>query len=152
MKSFHLICVGKLKNASLENIELDYLKRIALPELVIHEVRARAENKLIEGEAILKKIKEIEKESTGYKIAITEWGKTYNSVEFAQFTDILLENKSKIIFIIAGAEGFTQEVLNVCSEKISLSPLTFPHKIARVLLIEQIYRAQTIREKHPYHN
>lgn len=152
MKSFHLICVGKLKDPSLEKIEADYLKRIINPELTIHEVRSQSENKLLEGEAVLKKIKDIEKDSAAHKIALSEWGKLSSSVEFAQSTRKLLENKSKIIFIIAGAEGFSENVLLMCNEKISLSTLTFPHKIARIILIEQLYRAQTIREGHPYHN
>lgn len=152
MKSFHLICVGKLKDTQLEKIEADYLKRITLPNLTIHEVRAHAENKIMEGEAVTKKIREIEKDGIAYKIAMTEWGKTYNSIEFAHNTSKLLEVKSKIIFIIAGAEGFADQLLSICNERISLSSLTFPHKIARILLVEQLYRAQTIREGHPYHN
>jgi 23S rRNA (pseudouridine1915-N3)-methyltransferase len=64
----------------------------------------------------------------------------------------LIEKSSRVIFLIAGAEGFSQEVLKASQEKISLSELTFPHKIARLLLVEQIYRAQTIRSGHPYHN
>lgn len=152
MKSIHLISVGKLKDSSLEKIENDYLKRITQPPLVIHEVRAHAENKTLEGEAILKKIKEIEKDGTGYKIAMSEWGKKFSSIEFAQSTGKLLETKSKVIYVISGAEGFSKAVLEICNEKISLSPLTYPHKLARILLVEQLYRAQTIREGHPYHN
>lgn len=151
-REFHLIVVGKLKDAHLEAIEKDYLKRINNPELIIHEVKASAENKLAEGEAILKKVRDITQGGSAHLIAMTEWGKRSTSVAFAEWTKILIERPAKIFFLIAGAEGFSEEILKNCQERISLSELTFPHKLARILLVEQLYRAQTIRSGHPYHN
>ncbi len=149
MKAFHLICVGKLKDASLEAVEHDYFKRLTNPPLQIHELRASAENKDAEGEAILKKLREL---GDTHRVALTEWGKRSTSVDFARWTQGLLEKPSKVVFIIAGAEGFSDTVLSSCQERISLSELTFPHKLARILLVEQLYRAQTLRTGHPYHN
>ncbi len=151
-KSLHLIVVGKLKDVHLEAIENDYLKRINNPELIIHEVKASAENKDAEGEAILKKVRDISQGGGPHLIAMTEWGKRSTSVAFAEWTKSLIERPAKICFLIAGAEGFSDEVLKSCQERISLSELTFPHKLARILLVEQLYRAQTIRSDHPYHN
>ncbi len=151
-RHLHLIVVGKLKDSHLEAIELDYLKRINNPELVIYEVKASAENKEAEGEAILKKIKDLTQGGSSHIIAMTEWGKRSTSVAFAEWTGSLIERPAKIFFLIAGAEGFSDEVLKSCQERISLSELTFPHKLARILLVEQLYRAQTIRSGHPYHN
>lgn len=151
-REFHLIVVGKLKDAHLEAIEKDYLKRINNPELIIHEVKASAENKLAEGEAILKKVRDITQGGSAHLIAMTEWGKRSTSVAFAEWTKTLIERPAKIFFLIAGAEGFSEEILKNCQERISLSELTFPHKLARILLVEQLYRAQTIRSGHPYHN
>lgn len=151
-KTLHLIVVGKLKDAHLEALENDYLKRINNPELIIHEVKASAENKEAEGEAIFKKVKDITSGGAGHLIAMTEWGKKHTSVAFAEWTKSLIERPAKIIFLIAGAEGFSDEILKSCQERISLSELTFPHKLARILLVEQLYRAQTIRSGHPYHN
>lgn len=148
-RELHLIVVGKLKDAHLEATEADYLKRITNPSLLIHEVKASAENKEAEGEAILKKAKEL---GSSHLIVMSEWGKKRTSVEFAEWTRDLIEKSARPIFVIAGAEGFSDEVLKAAKEKISLSDLTFPHKIARVLLVEQLYRAQTIRSGHPYHN
>lgn len=148
-RSIHLIVVGKLKDSHLEAIENDYLKRITNPELLIHELKASAENKTAEGEAILKKVKDL---GGGHCVAMSEWGKRYTSVAFAEWSRNHLENSTRLIFIIAGAEGFSTEVLNLCQERLSLSELTFPHKLARILLVEQLYRAQTIRAGHPYHN
>lgn len=151
-RNLHLIVVGKLKDAHLEAVEFDYLKRINNPELVIYEVKASAENKEAEGEAILKKIKDLTQGGSSYMIAMTEWGKRSASVTFAEWTRSLVERPAKVFFLIAGAEGFSDEVLKICQERISLSELTFPHKLARILLVEQLYRAQTIRSGHPYHN
>ena len=151
-RQIHLIVVGKLKDSHLEAIEADYLKRINNPELIIHELKASAENKEAEGEAILKKIKDLTQGGSSHIIAMTEWGKRSTSVAFAEWTRGLVERPAKIFFLIAGAEGFSDEVLKSCQERISLSELTFPHKLARILLVEQLYRAQTIRSGHPYHN
>jgi 23S rRNA (pseudouridine1915-N3)-methyltransferase len=148
-RQIHLIVVGKLKDSHLEAIEADYLKRINNPELTIHEVKASAENKEAEAEAILKKVKDL---GGGHLVAMTEWGKRYTSVAFADWSGALIERSNRLIFIIAGAEGFSSELLNLCQERLSLSELTFPHKLARILLVEQLYRAQTIRSGHPYHN
>jgi len=151
-RQFHLIVVGKLKDAHLEAIEADYLKRINNPELQIHEVKASAENKEAEGEAILKKVKDLSQGGATHLVAMTEWGKRTTSVKFAEWTEQLIDRPAKVFFIIAGAEGFSEEILKVIQERISLSELTFPHKLARILLVEQLYRAQTIRSGHPYHN
>jgi 23S rRNA (pseudouridine1915-N3)-methyltransferase len=148
-RQIHLIVVGKLKDSHLEAIELDYLKRINNPDLIIHEVKASAENKEAEGEAILKKVKEI---GGGHLIALSEWGKKYTSVAFSEWFSGILERSPRVILMIAGAEGFSSEVLKLCQERLSLSELTFPHKLARIILVEQLYRAQTIRSGHPYHN
>jgi 23S rRNA (pseudouridine1915-N3)-methyltransferase len=148
-RQLHLIVVGKLKDTYLEALENDYLKRINNPQLLIHEVKASAENKEAEGEALLKKVKEL---GGAHVVVMSEWGKRHTSVAFSEWMSALIEKSSRVIFLIAGAEGFSQEVLKASQEKISLSELTFPHKIARLLLVEQIYRAQTIRNGHPYHN
>ncbi len=151
MKSLHLICVGKLKDPHFEAIENDYLKRINNPPLIIHEVKASAENKESEAEALFKKMKKLG-EGGLHRVALSEWGKKYPSVEFARYTEKLIEKPGKVVFLIAGAQGFHPSVLEACQDKLSLSDLTFPHKIARILLVEQLYRAQTLRIGHPYHN
>jgi 23S rRNA (pseudouridine1915-N3)-methyltransferase len=151
-RQIHLIVVGKLKDPHLEAVENDYLKRINNPELVIHELKASSENKEIEGQVILKKIRDLALGSASHVVAITEWGKCRASAPFAEWTRQLLERQVKVILLISGAEGFSEEVLTNCQERISLSELTFPHKLARILLVEQLYRAQTIRTGHPYHN
>jgi len=57
----------------------------------------------------------------------------------------------QLAFLIGGPMGFSDEVLTQCDEQLSLSPLTFPHELARVMLLEQLYRACTILGNEPYH-
>lgn len=152
MKETHLIVVGKLKDKNLEDIEASYLERLNLCPLKIHEVKNNAENKEEEGQNVLKKIDEIA--PTGaYIIALHEQGREFDSFGFSEWLFKHIEyNSSKLIFVIAGANGHHENVLKRTSEKLSLSRLTFPHKIARILFVEQFYRAYTIKSKHPYHN
>ena len=115
-------------------------------------MKASAENKNAEGEEVQKKIKDIGG-STVHVILLAENGKHYDSVKFSGWITTLIEQKpEKIIFVIAGAEGHSPEILKIAHEKISLSLLTFPHKLARIVFVEQFYRAQTIKNGHPYHN
>lgn len=152
-KTVHLIVVGKLKDKNLEKIEQDYLVRIKNPDLQVHEVKARAEDKNLEGQEVLKKIKDITKDSGAHIVALCEVGVERNSVQFSNWLFEKVENlPQKVVFVIAGAEGHSAEFMQQVSDKVSLSKLTFPHKIARILFIEQFYRAITINNNHPYHN
>ncbi len=146
----HLIVVGKLKDKNLEAIENDYLKRIKNPKLIIHEVKAKAENKDLEAEIILKKALSLSKNP--YIITLTEFGKEYESPQFSNWVYQNIEDQKELIFVICGAEGPGQELLIKTHLKLSLGKMTLPHKLARILFIEQMYRAQTIFEGHPYHN
>jgi 23S rRNA (pseudouridine1915-N3)-methyltransferase len=151
-RSVHLIAVGKLKDAHLISLENDYLKRIS-PSITIHEVKAKAENKNAEADEILKKLNELEKDQKCFKVALTERGQKFHSRSFADWTGRVIEDGTgKLVFMIAGAEGFSETLIKQCNMELSLSELTFPHKLARIILIEQLYRAQTIRAGHPYHN
>jgi 23S rRNA (pseudouridine1915-N3)-methyltransferase len=152
-RSLHLIVVGKLKDQHLLILEAEYLKRLNSPSLTIYELKARAENPMEEGEEILKKLTELKRDQPCFKIALSEWGKNLNTLEFSDWSSQLLtDGHGKLVFIISGAQGFSEEVLQECDSKLSLSKLTFPHKLARIILIEQLYRVQTIRLGHPYHN
>lgn len=150
MKSLHLITVGKLKDKHLEAIEFDYLKRIKNPKLTIHEVKASAENAESEGQTVIKKAQAIDPNAK--IILLMEKGEELESVDFSDWLSNLQQGSSQLVFVISGAEGPSKELQQFAYKKLSLSKLTFPHKIARILLVEQIYRAQTIESGHPYHN
>lgn len=83
----------------------------------------------------------------GYNIALDVLGKKVDSYKFAN----LLEGKNEINFFIGGAFGFQREFLKKCDSIISLSDLTMAHKVANVVLTEQIFRALAIINNHPYH-
>ncbi len=150
MKDLHLITVGKLGDKNIEELERDYLKRLTTPRLIIHEVRAHSENVLLESKEVITKIDEITKSENAYIVLLAENGKQFTSVDFSQWLNQKQEN-SAVILIIGGASGHGQAVIDRCDFKLSLSELTYPHKLARLILVEQIYRAQTIKNRHPYH-
>lgn len=83
----------------------------------------------------------------GYSVALHPEGKMIDSFEFSK----LLSDKISLKFYIGGAFGFEEAFLNRCDKVISLSPLTMSHKIAKAVLLEQIYRGFSILNNHPYH-
>lgn len=84
---------------------------------------------------------------SAFNIALDEKGAMLDSLAFAK----LLQNESRINFFIGGAYGFSSDFKNKMQKVISFSPLTMAHKIAKLVLFEQIYRALSINAKHPYH-
>lgn len=154
MKEVYLIVVGKLKDKNLQQIEDDFLKRCKSPSLKVYETKARAEDKDFESSDVIKKCRDLSKGDGFLVFPLSERGQTFTSIEFSSwfFQKIEKNSSKKIIFVIGGAEGHGKEVLDLAQEHISLSKLTFPHKLARVLFAEQFYRAQTIKNQHPYHN
>ncbi|TLD88701.1 23S rRNA (pseudouridine(1915)-N(3))-methyltransferase RlmH [Helicobacter sp. MIT 05-5294] len=82
-----------------------------------------------------------------HRIALTPSAKELDSFEFAK----ILQNQGNIVFFIGGAYGLEEDFLKSCHSQISLSKLTFSHKIAKVVLSEQIYRAFCLINNHPYH-
>jgi 23S rRNA (pseudouridine1915-N3)-methyltransferase len=89
----------------------------------------------------------IPKFDSGYNIALDVLGKQVDSFQFAK----LLEDKITINFFIGGAYGFCRDFLQKCDITISLSNLTYAHKIANIVLLEQIFRGLCINNNHPYH-
>ncbi len=83
----------------------------------------------------------------GYNIALDVLGKRVDTFAFSK----LIEGKNEINYFIGGAFGFQREFLKKCDSIISLSDLTMAHKIVNVMLAEQIYRALSIQNNHPYH-
>ncbi|MCH9814577.1 MAG: 23S rRNA (pseudouridine(1915)-N(3))-methyltransferase RlmH [Epsilonproteobacteria bacterium] len=83
----------------------------------------------------------------GYNIGLDPAGKVLDSFEFSENFDKI----TTLNFFIAGAYGFDKDFLTKCDQVISLSKLTFSHKIAKVVLFEQIFRALSIQNNHPYH-
>ena len=106
-------------------------------------------NKNIYKEEYQKAISLIKPNST--VVALDELGKACKSVEFSKKMNFWLENSSNIYFFVGGPDGLSEEVLNKADYVFSLSDLTFPHLLAKIILIEQIYRSICIMNNHPYH-
>ncbi len=88
-----------------------------------------------------------EKKFGKFNVALDEKGKLLDSAKFSE----IFKRENEINFFIGGAYGFENEFLESCDEVISLSRLTFSHKIAKIVLFEQVYRALSIVNNHPYH-
>ena len=137
---YKIIAIGKIRKKWIqEGIEM-YLKR--LPGLEVKEIKDSTQAK---EEHTIKEI--ISKNE--FLVTLNENGQSFTSKQLA--TKLLNSHNQNITFVIGGASGLTSSLNNLASWQLSLSPLTFPHEIARLLLIEQIYRAKTITQGGPYH-
>ena len=86
-----------------------------------------------------------------FRVAMDPAGKQWSSPEFAQFIQRLRDRGQRTIsFCVGGADGFSKGFLDRADLLLSLSPLTLPHELARVVLLEQLYRAFTMLANHPY--
>ncbi|MCB9060149.1 MAG: 23S rRNA (pseudouridine(1915)-N(3))-methyltransferase RlmH [Halobacteriovoraceae bacterium] len=142
-----LIVIGKVKNKGLKELEDDYLKRLKTYKINIHELKSLDEDIKKEAQNILLKLRSL---SNPPFYILSEYAKSYSSMDFACFFTKLEEQKH-ISLLIGGSAGIDKDLYSLAKGTISLSPLTFPHQLARVLLVEQIYRAETINSGHPYH-
>ena len=147
MKKIHLLTVGKLKDHHLKSLEKNYIKRINQFEIKIHELKSHQEDLGLEAKEILNKLKQI----NGFLYLLAEKGHEFSSHEFSHFIFDQLDHFDSLIFVIGGASGFGKEILEREHQKISLSKLTYPHQFAKLIFIEQLYRAQSIKVGHPYH-
>ena len=137
---YKIIAIGKIKKKWIqEGIEM-YLKR--LPGLKIIEIK---DNNQTKEEHMIKEI--ISKNEI--LVTLNENGQSFTSKQLA--TKLLNSHNQNITFVIGGASGLPPSINNSASWELSLSPLTFPHEIARLLLIEQLYRAKNITQGGPYH-
>lgn len=102
--------------------------------------------KELESQNILSKI-----DSNAFIVSLDEKGQTFSSVELSQQVEKIMLNHSNINFIIGGADGLDQGILEKSNLVISLSHFTLPHQLVKVFLIEQIYRSYSIINNLPYH-
>jgi 23S rRNA (pseudouridine1915-N3)-methyltransferase len=146
-----LICVGKIKEKFLREAILEYQKRLSkYTKLEIIEIPDYSinpfENKLKEGELILKNIKEKD-----FVITLEIEGKMLDSEELSNYLEKVKIINSNIVFIIGGSDGLSDSVSQRSNFKLSFSKLTFPHQLFRIILLEQIYRAFKIENNESYH-
>ena len=135
-----IVCIGKLREDYLRAAQTEYLKRLgsyARISIIETSDEKSMEKALANG---------------AYTIALTIDGKTLTSEALAQkLQSMAIDGMPHIAFVIGGAEGLSAHILGLCRMKLSLSAMTFPHQLARVILLEQIYRAFRIINNEPYH-
>lgn len=86
-----------------------------------------------------------------HTVALSEEGKLFTSISFSQWLSKWIVSGVTLIFNVGGAYGLSPSLKKQCGEVMSLSPLTLPHRLCYVVLVEQLYRAFTILKGHPYH-
>ena len=147
-----LVCVGKLKEKYLKEACNEYSKRISgFGKIDIIEVQDekddRPDAKTIEGKKILKNIR-----SNEYVVTLEIKGNAQSSEQLAKkMSALAVRGVSDITFVIGGSNGLYEEVSKRADYKLSFSKMTFPHQLARVMLLEQIYRAYKINQGSKYH-
>jgi 23S rRNA (pseudouridine1915-N3)-methyltransferase len=139
----------------VDEVSDDYAKRFAYPiqfDLIALSAPKRGSSlsslkaKALEAHLLLGKIP-----SNAYVILLDEGGKAHSSVGLSHQLEHWQNLGKPLFLVIGGADGFDPLIYARAQEKWSLSPLTFPHPLVRVLVIEQLYRAYSILKGHPYH-
>ena len=153
---FRIYSIGREKNKQLAAVRKIYLKRLSrYIRVEFHHIReARRGNKEntavireLEGEFLLKKCG-----PDSYVIALTEKGTRVTSRGLAKRAASLLRSgKKEVVFLVGGASGLGENVIDRADFTLSLSLLTFPHEIAQLVLCEQLYRSFTIIKGESYH-
>jgi 23S rRNA (pseudouridine1915-N3)-methyltransferase len=152
-----LLQTGKTTDSNLTLSIGDYSSRIkkytvfeiiTVPDLKNTKTMSAEEQKTREGNKILETIGKDD-----YVILLDERGKEFRTTAFAGLLEkIMMMSKKRLVFVIGGAWGFSEEVYRRADMQMSLSQLTFPHQMVRLLFLEQLYRAFTIIRGEPYHH
>ena len=151
-----LLAVGRLKAGPIQALFDDYVRRIGWPlELVeVEERRALPAPALKgrEGALILDALAALSRKSPDLAVLVLDaGGSSLTSEAFARRIARWRDGGRDLAFVIGGADGLARPVLDRADLVLSLGAMTWPHLIVRVLLAEQLYRAQSILAGHPYH-
>ena len=158
--TIEIICVGKLKERYWQDAAAEYVKRLGrfgkvkiteLPEERLAGSSPADEEavKTAEGRAMISKLSQ---GPQSFITALAVKGKRLSSEALADNIKALATGgKSRLVFVIGGSLGLSDEVLSACGAQLSFSDMTFPHQLMRVILLEQIYRAFKINAGETYH-
>ena len=146
LKPLRIVAVGRLKTPFWKAAAEHYVERLvrwrAFTESIIKD------GDPLEGKGILSALS-----ASDIPVVLDERGKTFTSRQFSVFLERLSENASRRpCFIIGGAFGLDDSVKQAASHLIALGPLTMTHELARVVLFEQLYRAESLTRGLPYHH
>jgi 23S rRNA (pseudouridine1915-N3)-methyltransferase len=137
--------IGKTEEAAIQMLSEQYLKRLTR--------YAEAEGVGLKDEAALLRLLSGAGMRAKYKLILLEsGGKQHSSEEFAEWLRDQQEISAlPLLFAVGAADGFSAQTRKVAALTLSLGKMTLPHQLARVVLLEQLYRAFTILNRHPYH-
>ena len=140
-----IAAIGKLKDPALKSLYNEYKKRLEW-KITLHEF----EGKTSPGQEDTLLLSPIP--PSAFLISLDEKGENLKSEEFAKCLEMIqVHHQGKLGIIIGGANGLSEEIKKKSNKSISLGRMTWPHLLVRVMLIEQLYRAQQILKGHPYH-
>jgi len=149
-----LVAVGKMRQSTWKATQHEYQKRLQrYTDFQLIEVKdfiGRGMPDAValkrEGEQLLKAAR-----AASRRIALTPIGVQMSSPQMATFLQRQVQLYGHLAFLVGGPMGFSDDVLTECHDQLSLSTLTFPHELARVMMLEQLYRAATIINGEKYH-
>lgn len=152
-----LLTVGKTEESYWKEALAEYQRRLqhyvpfelqALPEVKNTKNLTMSQQKMQEGVLIRKAM-----QAGDWFVLLDEQGKEYTSMQFAAYLEKKIQIVSRrLVFVIGGPYGFSDEVYQMASERLSLSKMTFSHQMIRPIFVEQLYRAMTILRGEPYHH
>lgn len=154
-----VLCVGKLRERYFLDAQKEYLKRLsALMPCQVLEVPDEPEPKQLSGAAVEKTLQAeggrllSRIPDSAYVVTLCVDAKQPASVELAgKLNELFVSGRSELVFIIGGSLGLHESVLGRAQERMGMSRMTFPHQLARVILLEQLYRAAKINAGQRYH-
>lgn len=152
-----LLVVGKTVHSYLNQGIDEYTKRISrycpfsiqyIADAKTTKSLSQEQQKQLEGDNIAAAL-----DKSDYVVLLDEHGKEFTSVDFSAYIERKMQSVPKrLVFIIGGPYGFSKEIYGRANEKISLSKMTFPHDLIRLVFTEQLYRAFSIIHHEPYHH
>lgn len=148
-----LIAVGKLKTRAWKLAQDEYVGRLGYyTRFNLVELKDKV-GSLPDGVAVAKEGELMGDAAAAipYRIALTPIGTLFTTPQLAELVQRQIEQHNHLAFLIGGPLGFAPEPLAACHYQLALSPLTFPHELARIILLEQLYRAFTILNGEKYH-
>lgn len=159
MLTIEILCVGKMSQKWFQDGLEEYRKRLGafdkvqITEIPEHRVTSdsetlRKEAVEKEGEQILRVLQDAKKARA---VALCVEGKEFSSEELAGLIRETKQDFSRLIFVIGGSDGLSDSVKKACTVRMSMGRMTFPHQMARMILMEQLYRAETINAGMKYH-
>lgn len=152
-----LAVVGKTSTGYLEQGVAEYVRRLGhyvpfdiqyIADLKNTKSLTTDQQKVSEGKLILQNL-----DKSDYVVLLDEHGKEYTSMQFADYVQKRMSSGARrVVFVVGGPYGFSQDVYNRANDNLSLSKMTFSHEMIRLIFTEQLYRAYTILNHEPYHH